>query len=176
MPWPKATWGRKDFFQPTTSRTYSITEGSQGKNSRQEDYLECGSEAKAIDEPRWLTFPPWLAQSVFYTIQDHLPRGGTAPIGRALLCQIWVKKMPHRPVCCSLNLKLTHLTGLIDQWAPGPTCLWALFSMLGLQTYPFVSGFCGGTGDVSSGPPVCASDTGIWIRVLTFMPNTESSH
>jgi hypothetical protein len=52
IPWPKALWGRKDFFfQPTTLRTHSITEGSQSKNSRQEANMEAATEVKAIEEP-----------------------------------------------------------------------------------------------------------------------------
>ena len=82
----KSNLGRKGFLSAYNFQDTSITEGSQGKDSRQEVNMEAGTEAKAMEEPRRLACSTWLAQPVFSTTQDQLPRGGTAPMGWVLRC------------------------------------------------------------------------------------------
>ena len=68
-PWARTTGARKGLFQPTS---LSITEGSQGRNSRQE--LEAGTEAETKEAHCLLCAPSYLS----YKAQAHLPRDGSA--------------------------------------------------------------------------------------------------
>ena len=56
-PQPRATWGGKGLSQLTVLRSYSLSEGSQGRN------LEAGTEAEATEdgaEAHWLALPASL--------------------------------------------------------------------------------------------------------------------
>lgn len=89
MPWPKATWRRKHLFGSHV-RLQSVTEGSQGRNSRQEPGAETMESAAC-----WLTHR--LMPIAFYRVQDHLPRKWCHLSGLGPTTSISpVNSVPHR--------------------------------------------------------------------------------
>lgn len=118
----EATWGGKGLIWPYTPQ--SITEGSQGENSRQES--EVGLKVEAVEDPSSPALSPWLGQPVFlYTL-------GPPTVSCTLSGQSLIKKM-HSRVCPQpvwwehfLNLRLTlpKLLSLVSSWQPNwPRCV-----------------------------------------------------
>lgn len=86
--WPKSTWGRKCLFHLRTSKSQSVTEGKQGRNSGRCLHRNQG-EMLCSDLLHLAYTPTYIAQATCL---------GLAPptVGCPLRQQLAIKKMFHR--------------------------------------------------------------------------------